>query len=145
MPSFRKVDVRLPGKVNSNSHGARPIHLITTIITWIRTSRLSKKNSLSGDGEVVNDERVALDQPRIVLHRLPFASQFKNTYSAEMCSGSEAGLYLRLIDFCITQLKAQGPSRTCNESKYEEESSARSAAHCSALPAIRFNSVHTSN
>jgi len=23
---------------------------------------------------------------------------------AEMCSGSEAGSYLRLIDFCITQL-----------------------------------------
>ena len=30
-----------------------------------------------------------------------------------MCSGSEAGSYLRLIDSCITQLKAQGPSRTC--------------------------------
>jgi len=29
--------------------------------------------------------------------------------------------YLRLIDFCIFQLKAQGPSRTCNESKEEEE------------------------
>ena len=27
--------------------------------------------------------------------------------------------YLRLIDSCITQLKAQGPSRTCNESKEE--------------------------
>jgi len=32
-----------------------------------------------------------------------------------------AGSYLRLIDFCITQLKAQGSSRTCNESKEEEE------------------------
>ena len=31
------------------------------------------------------------------------------------------GSYLRLIDSCITQLKAQGPSRTCNESKEEEE------------------------
>jgi len=39
----------------------------------------------------------------------------------EMCSGSEAGSYLRLIDSCITQLKAQGPSMTCNESKEEEE------------------------
>jgi len=29
--------------------------------------------------------------------------------------------YLRLIDSCITQLKAQGPSRTSNESKEEEE------------------------
>ena len=25
-------------------------------------------------------------------------------YFTEMCSGSEAGSYLRLIDFCITQL-----------------------------------------
>ena len=37
--------------------------------------------------------------------------------------GSEAGSYLRLIDSCITQLKAQGPSRTYNESKEEEEAS----------------------
>ena len=33
---------------------------------------------------------------------------------------TEAGSYLRLIYFCITQLKAQGPSRTCNESKEED-------------------------
>ena len=31
------------------------------------------------------------------------------------------GSYLRLIDSCITQLKAQGPSRTCNESQEEEK------------------------
>ena len=30
--------------------------------------------------------------------------QFENNYFTEMCSGSEAGSYLRLIDFCITQL-----------------------------------------
>ena len=28
---------------------------------------------------------------------------------------------MRLLDSCITQLKAQGPSGTCNESKEEEE------------------------
>jgi len=33
----------------------------------------------------------------------------------DLCSGSEAGSYLRLIDSCITQVKAQGPSGTCNE------------------------------
>ena len=38
-----------------------------------------------------------------------------------MCSGSEAGSYLRLIDCCTNELKAQGPSRTCNESQKEEE------------------------
>jgi len=42
----RKVDVRLHGKENSNSHGARPVHLIIAMIKWIRTSRLSIKNSL---------------------------------------------------------------------------------------------------
>ena len=34
---------------------------------------------------------------------------------------TEAGSYSRLIDSLITQLKAQGPSSTCNESKEEEE------------------------
>ena len=33
-----------------------------------------------------------------------YISQFKNNRFAEMCSGSEAGSYLRLIDFCISQL-----------------------------------------
>ena len=42
-PPVRKVDVRLPGQGN----GARPVHLITTMIKWIRTSRLSTKDSLS--------------------------------------------------------------------------------------------------
>ena len=41
----REVDVRLPGNGNSDSHGARPEHLIITMIKWIRTSRLSIKNS----------------------------------------------------------------------------------------------------
>ena len=45
--TLRKVDVRLPGKVNSDSHGARPVHLIITMIKWIRTIRLSMKKSLS--------------------------------------------------------------------------------------------------
>ena len=42
-----------------------------------------------------------------------------------MCCGTEAGSYLRLIDSCITQLKAQGPSRTCNDSKEEARSQFR--------------------
>ena len=38
-----------------------------------------------------------------------------------MCCGAEAGSYLRLVDCCTTQRKAQGPFRTCNESKEEDE------------------------
>ena len=34
----------------------------------------------------------------------------------------------RVIDFCITQLKAQGPSRICNESKEEEEIAASTSS-----------------
>ena len=33
------LDVRLPGEGNPNSFGARPVHLIITMIKWIRTSR----------------------------------------------------------------------------------------------------------
>jgi len=39
----------------------------------------------------------------------------------QMCVvASEEGSYLRLIGSCITQLEAQGPLRTCNESKEED-------------------------
>jgi len=44
--------VRLTGKGNSNSHGARPVHLITTMTKRIRTSRLSTKSCLLGMLEV---------------------------------------------------------------------------------------------
>ena len=46
----QNLDVRVlspPENGNSNSHGARPVHLIITMIQWIRTSRLSIQNSLS--------------------------------------------------------------------------------------------------
>ena len=42
----RKVDVGLPEKRNSNSHGARPVHLIITMTKCIRTRRLSRKDFL---------------------------------------------------------------------------------------------------
>ena len=39
--SCRKVDVRIYEKGSSNFHGARPLHLTISMITWTRTSRLS--------------------------------------------------------------------------------------------------------
>ena len=59
----RKVDVRLPGKGNLNSHGARPVHLIITMIKRIRTSRLSKKKSLSGRLVAVEERRECREHP----------------------------------------------------------------------------------
>ena len=47
-------------------------------------------------------------------------SRVVGLWCAEWMGKDEAGSYLRPIDFCFTQLKAQGPSRTCNESKEEE-------------------------
>ena len=43
---------------------------------------------------------------------VPSASKFKDNYFTELCSSSEEGSYLRRIDSCINQLKAQRPSRT---------------------------------
>ena len=43
---MREQGVGLPAKGNSNSHSARPVHLIVTMMQWIRTSRLSMKDSL---------------------------------------------------------------------------------------------------
>ena len=63
-----------------------------------------------------------------------YSSQFKNNHFTEMCCGTEGGSYLRLIDSCITQLKAQGPSRTCNESKEEEEEVWKSRVPHSHVP-----------
>ena len=42
----------------------------------------------------------------------------------------EAGSYLRRIDFCITQLKAQSPSRTCNESQKGERKTCPRCERC---------------
>ena len=41
----------------------------------------------------------------------------------------EAGSYVRLIDSCIAQLNAQGPSRTYNESKEEGKEASRGSLH----------------
>jgi len=41
--------------------------------------------------------------PLVAFFRNP-GVEFKNNYFTEMCSGSEAGSYLRRIDCCITQL-----------------------------------------
>ena len=53
----RKEDVRLPGREDLDSHGARPVHLIFTMTKWVWTSRLSMKNSLSSpEGQVRNPD-----------------------------------------------------------------------------------------
>jgi len=86
------IDIRLPGKGNSDSHRARPVHLIISMIMWIRTSRLSIKNSVftCGGGWGGQGFRVR--------------GLGSGVSSSEMCTGSEAGLYFRRIDFCVTQL-----------------------------------------
>ena len=40
---YRKVDIRLPEKANSNSHGARPVYQILSMMNWIRTSKFVNK------------------------------------------------------------------------------------------------------
>ena len=52
--------------------------------------------------------RLSVQKPFNPLKLSPMrsAADLLNNYVTEMCSGSEAGSYLRLIDFCITQLQA---------------------------------------
>ena len=50
---WSRVDVRQPGKGSSNSHGARSLHLIITMVNCILTSKLSIQNSLSLSGQCV--------------------------------------------------------------------------------------------
>ena len=55
----RKVDVRLPGKDNFNCHGARPVHLIITMMKWVGTGRLSIQNSFFMHVEMCSKTRQA--------------------------------------------------------------------------------------
>ena len=41
-----------------------------------------------------------------------YSSQFENNYFTEMCSGSEAGSYLRLIDFVYHSTLGLGVIKT---------------------------------
>ena len=59
-----KVDTRLPEKGNSNPHGARPVHMIITMIEWIRTSRLSTKKYVFPRDGTSPSEIAALDVAR---------------------------------------------------------------------------------
>ena len=54
---------------------------------------------------------------------------------------TEAGSYSRLIDSCITQLKAQAPPRTCNQSKGEKEGFCPSPVHASLLEGVQGHFV----
>ena len=47
---LRNVDVRLPGKDDSNYHVARPVHLVITVVKCIRTSQLKNCFSLARPG-----------------------------------------------------------------------------------------------
>ena len=46
----RKLNIRLRGQENSNFLGAWPVYQIISMVEWIRHSRLSIKNFLSGLG-----------------------------------------------------------------------------------------------
>ena len=125
----------------SNSHVARPVHLIITMIKWIRTSKLSIKESLCEvkfiarrlEKDVFTRINLSLDAKRKPASHVTFtlrveasgfrvqgsglgvdsstesctkqnSSRFKNNCFAVLISSSKEGSYLRLVDFCITQL-----------------------------------------
>jgi len=72
--SFRKrvrqIGVRLPGEGNSDSHGARQVHLIFTMIKMIRTSRMSLQNALSGHPTLSRSSGLEFDVWCFVVYRV---------------------------------------------------------------------------
>jgi len=115
----------LPGKGNSNSHGSRPVHLIITMIKWIRTSRLSIKNSLS---------ETPLQRSGLYRYNSPLVVAGGNNYFTEMCSGSEAGSYFRLIDFLYHSILGLRVIKKKKEGGWWSHQQGREKAH-RALPA----------
>ena len=65
---------------------------------WCRGSGFG---SMGIPGSVQVNLKSIFDQFRLSVR---VGSRSKDNYLAEMCSGSEEGSYLRLMDFCITQL-----------------------------------------
>ena len=58
---------------------------------------------------------------------------------------TEEGSYLRLVDVCITQLEAQGPSWTCTGSKDEEKKQRRVLRRAEAYraqSAVTLQGIH---
>ena len=107
-----KVDVRLPGK--GNAAGApgscgppRAARSPSPAASASPPVARGSKSSFSIALICTTDRRI---QARASANRGHPASPpacclpGQNNYFTEMCSGSEAGSYLRLIDFCITQL-----------------------------------------
>ena len=74
-----------------------------------------------GGGSMCEAPHVPRTLKRVPVASRGFAKFIRNKSENRCVVVTEAGSYLRFIDFFITQLKAPGPSRTCNESKEEEE------------------------
>jgi len=69
---FGKVDVRLPGKGNSNPHGARPVHLIITMIKWIRTHQSVEEVGIGVDvGIMLQVARAVQSECRYLRYLIP--------------------------------------------------------------------------
>jgi len=102
--------------------------------TWIASALCASVPGVDAtDGSAVRAEQVLSEEPA-----RSEPNQEEQRESAEpdretcrsvpgarpACFSCRPGSYLRLTDSCITQLKAQGPSRTCNQRKEEEEEEA---------------------
>ena len=104
------------------SEGAPVAHAHPRVKTWFRGGLVFKAHRLVYHSTL--GWRV-----RKMKEEMPVAHARPNLQEGEpagglvfkMCCGTEEGSCLRLVDSCITQLKAQGPSRTCNESTEDKE------------------------
>ena len=99
-----------------NSGRTRYNHTLST-----KLSTLGTKDSIQPD---TRPGRARLGMTLVLWLHCSISGRCLLVYIIGTQSGRGAtflGSYLRLIDSCITQIKAQGPSRTCDESKEEDE------------------------
>ena len=108
------ADVRLAGKENSNSpcarpvhqtismikrsHGARPVHQIISAMKWIRTTKSSRKNSLSPPrrrGPEVQQLRSHMKT--LVIFKLGFISNYHTFSSTSVIKSLCVANFLELV------------------------------------------------
>ena len=104
---------------------ARILRRIDSCITQLKAQGPSRTCNESKE-----EEEAPQDPPRVGAGLIILLPCTGPTTTSQKCDVvTEAGSYLRRIDFCITQLRAQGPSRTRNESK-EEHLAERWVIYC---------------
>ena len=119
------------------AHGGSTYCAVAALSLMAR-SRTMAKYYYYGPNQISNPRRFLLRTEPNIKFQTFFIRVGLLCRRGAVAHGKVAGSYLRLIDSCITQRKAQGPSGTCNESKEEAGGSTYCAVAALSLMARFF-------